>query len=160
MDDTWWQFAVGLFIGVLGLIVGLLSMVRSNKLKRQQVINLRKNLHVCRRLVYHTWQLNKYRRKYGITSDDTVSQLAKIDGRARTLLESTLSDLSQLDTPWNQKKLQFYVDKEMISSKWLFREAAKFAESSTSVPEHLPDDMQALPYLSTDNCTTTSEFEV
>ncbi|MEM6432529.1 MAG: hypothetical protein AAF773_01530 [Cyanobacteria bacterium P01_D01_bin.115] len=139
-------------VGIVSLIFGILSFgfavyqwSEVNNLKRYRIGKLRSDLRTCNAIVS-----NLYRVLIKLNSDDTPKtnyerRIYAAHSKSRVLVRSILQELSEIDTPYDEKRLEQYVKAGLIESQWLWRQALIFMRDAKpnikipNLPEETPD---------------------
>ncbi len=89
-----------------------------------------------------TFLLTKYPDHYGITNIKASNKIRGTHNDSTTLIWSFFQELSEIDKPWNQKKLDFYYKSGLITSKWVWLQAQLFVDNGVDItmPKDLPDN--------------------
>lgn len=140
-----WSDVVGVLIGVTGLVVAYLQYVRSAKYKESRINKLRTDLRAINLVMSETYRLATEREKYNIENVEALAKIRTAHSQACTLTRSILQELSEIDLPYDRNKLLKYKNNGLITSRWLWQQAASFLkEGDEDVPSDLPEDTKDL----------------
>lgn len=122
---------IGLILGIGSFGVAIYQTSRISKIKKLRVNKLRSDLANCRMIVSETYRLLNKRKNYGIDDGGAISKLRSVHSNSCMLLRSFFQELSEVDHPYDEKKLKLYASLGLISTPWVWRQAALF------LPENL-----------------------
>jgi len=133
---------ISFIVGIISLVIALTQTIRLSHLKKLRVDSLRAALQNCRLTMLESDRLLNKRKEYGIENKGALIKIEAIHANSCGLLRSLFHELSQVDTPYNEKKLKQYISLDLITSKWFWKQAALFIPGkklTTNIP-NLPDD--------------------
>jgi hypothetical protein len=137
---------ISLIITIISLGVAIYQTSRISQIKMLRVKKLRSDLASCRMIVSESYRLLKKRKKYGIDDIDAISKLRSVHSNSCMLLRSSFQELSEVDHPYNEKKLKLYVSLGLISTPWIWCQAALFLPKNF-LEVKMPDLQQETPDL-------------
>ena len=128
--------------GVISVIFAVTQTVRLSHFRKIRISNLRSSLQNCRLTMVESDRLLNHRKEYNLGNKGALIKIEAIHANSCGLIRSLFHELSQIDTPYNEKKLKQYVSIDLITSKWLWKQAALFIANQSDVTEmpELPDD--------------------
>jgi len=134
---------ISFLIAILSFIIAILQTIRLKHLNKLRVNNLRAAVQNCRLVMAESYRLLQNRKEYDIENNGVVSKLRAIHSNSCVLIRSFFAELSEIDKPYNENKLKHYVSLDLITSKWLYKQAAHFLSKpmlNTDLIKELPDD--------------------
>ena len=129
-------------VGIISLIIAITQTIRLSYLRKLRVGNLREALQNCRLTMLESDRLLNNRKEYDLENKGALIKVQAIHSNSCGLIRALFHELSQVDTPYNVQKLEDYISLDLITSKWLWKQAALFIptqERTFEIPE-LPDD--------------------
>ena len=141
-------------IGVISLIIAVTQTIKLSHMKKLRIDSLRSALQNCRLTMLESDRLLNKREEYSLENKGALIKIQAIHSNACVLIRSLFKELSQADTPYNKKKLELYISLDLITSKWLWKQAAFFI-SGNKFPSKIPD----LPDDSPDYMARAGDFE-
>lgn len=135
-------------LGTAGLLVGVISFAYAvytnremKKLKAHQIDNLRSTLKDTIVVMVQTYRMMNQPEKYGISDPQAIKRISAAHSNSATIIRAIFRDLSKIDLPYDNDKLNGYVQAGLITSNWVWQQALTYAESPASFkrPE-LPND--------------------
>lgn len=141
-------------VGLISLVIAATQTIRLSHLKKLRIDSLRSALQNCRLTMLESDRILNNREKYGLENRGALIKIQAIHSNACTLLRSLFKELSQADIPYDKKKLELYISLDLVTSKWLWKQAAFFV-SGDKFPINMPD----LPDDSPDYMAKAGDFE-
>ncbi len=129
---------ISFIVGIISLIIALTQTIRLSHLKKIRVDSLRSALQNCRLTMLESDRLLNKRNEYGIESKGALIKIEAIHANSCGLLRSLFYELSQVDTPYDEQKLKQYISLDLITSTWLWKQAALFIPGQ-SFPSNIPE---------------------
>ena len=136
-------------VGIVSLIFGILSFgfavyqwSEVNNLKRYRIRKLRSDLITCNAIVSNLYRALIKSNSDNIPKANYERRIYAAHSKSRVLTRSILQELSEIDTPYDEKRLEQYVKSGLIESHWLWRQALAFvrdAKPNTKIP-NLPEE--------------------
>ena len=139
-------------VGVISLIFGILSFgfaiyqwSEFNNLKRYRIGKLRSDLRTCSAIISNLYRVLTKLDSGGTQKTDYESRIYAAHSKSRVLIRSILQELSEIDTPYDERRLEQYVKSGLIESLWLWRQALVFVRDVKpnikipNLPEETPD---------------------
>ena len=133
---------ISAIVGIISLIIAYNQTIKLSRLQKLRVDNLREALQNCRLTMLESDRLLNNRKKYDLENKGALIKIQAIHSNSCGLIRSLFHELSQVDTPYNEQKLEDYIILDLITSKWLWKQAALFIptqERTLEIPK-LPDD--------------------
>ena len=129
-------------VGIISLLYALYQQRQITQLRIYRIKNLRAALRSCTNVMSETYRLNKRKEEYGIQNSEAIAKIRDVHSNSTTLIRSFFEELSEIDKPWDEKQLQVYIDIGLITSEWMWEQAATFLEHKENVkrPTDLPKD--------------------
>lgn len=138
----------GVIITLGSFLYAIYTNWQMTKLKEYQVGNLRNVLKNCIVVMSHSFKLTNNSEKYGITEKEAIARISAIHIMSTTLIRSLFHELSKIDTPFDEEKLNEYITCELITSKWVWKQAVTFKSTKSKIepPDSLPNDTKDYLY--------------
>ncbi len=130
---------IGLLVGTVGTFLAIIQYWKSSNLRRYRVKKLRSDLRSSIIVMSETFRLCTQLEKYQINDIEAIGRIKAAHSQASALVRSLFQELSEVDLPYNEFRLNQYVSIGLISSKWLWQQASTFVPK----PENL--EMPNLP---------------
>lgn len=132
---------VGVFIGIVGMSLAALQYIKSSNLRHYRVKKLRSDLRMSIIVMAETFRLCTQLEKYKISDLEAIGRIQGAHSQASSLVRSLFQELSEVDLPYDESRLKQYEHIGLISSKWLWQQAASFVErpGNLTMPD-LPND--------------------
>ena len=133
---------LGTIVSVVSLAFAVIQTLRIANLRRLRVNSLRAALQNCRIPMLESDRLLNKRISYHLMDRGALIKLEAIHANSCGTLRAIFHELSQVDLPYDERRLQEYVSLNLITSKWLWTQAALFLPyppDPSKVPD-LPDD--------------------
>jgi hypothetical protein len=119
----------------------VLTNIRAAQYKKYQVKELKGALKESIIIMSQSFRLSREPEKYGITSQDCLRRISAIHTISTSLMRSLFHELSEIDKPFDGQKLNYYVKTGLITSKWVWEQAATYTDNdSIEQPKDLPDN--------------------
>ncbi len=133
---------VSVIVSTISLIFAITQMVRLSHFRKLRISNLRSALQNCHLTMVESDRLLNNRKEYNLENKGALIKIEAIHANSCGLIRSLFHELSQIDTPYDEKKLKQYVSIDLITSKWLWKQAALFIPRQNNFDEmpELPDD--------------------
>ena len=139
---------VGTVISLSSLVIAIVQTVRLTRLRSLRVNSLRAALQNCRIAMLESDRLLNDRKEYSIEDCGALIKIEAIHANSCATIRSILYELSQIDIPYDKRKLEKYISAGLITSKWLWTQATLFMKNPPKQSEmpDLPDDTPDLMY--------------
>ena len=140
---------IGITIGAIGAIASIVSIVYAikakNDLKKQknhQIMNLRQTLRDAIVAMSNSYLLLKNVENYQISNPEAIARITSAHISSTDIIRAIYKELSTLDLPYDNAKLNGYVKSGLITSRWAWKEALAYADGQDSFiePQDLPED--------------------
>lgn len=131
-----------LIFGILSFGFAVYQWRENNSLKKYRIKTLRSDLRTCNAIATNAYYSILALEASEVENAKYIHRVYGIHSKARVLVRSILQELSEIDTPYDEKRLAHYVRSGLITSKWLWCQALGFvseAKPDIEVPE-LPDE--------------------
>jgi hypothetical protein len=71
-----------------------------------------------------------------------LKKIAAVHAISASLVRSIFHELSEIDLPYDERKIDSYVSCGLITSKWVWQQAIIFVKSANEItePPNLPED--------------------
>ncbi|KPJ64389.1 hypothetical protein AMJ44_12890, partial [candidate division WOR-1 bacterium DG_54_3] len=115
---------VGIIVGVGSLVFAVVQTVKLSKIRKLRINSLRSALQNCRLIMAESDRLLNNQKAYDLENQGALIKVQSIHSNACGLIRSLFHELSQVDLPYNKRKLKLYVSLDLISSKSLWKQAA------------------------------------
>ncbi|MFM0276856.1 hypothetical protein P0D75_02400 [Paraburkholderia sediminicola] len=132
---------VGIAIGVVSLAYAVFANRELARVRKFQAEKLRSNIKECIILMVESFRLIKNKTEFELAHPDVLLKLGAIHTTSTGLLRTLFQELSQVDKPYDLEKLNFYVSTGVITSQWVWEQAATFLDvpGGISPPPNLPE---------------------
>jgi hypothetical protein len=133
---------VGAIASVASLAYALYARRELAKLKEYQIANLRNTLKHALVTMSNSYQLMNYPQKYDLSNNAaTLERISATHISSTSIIRSIFSELSRLDLPYDDEKLNGYVKAGLITSNWVWEQALMYAKNPNSFNKpDLPED--------------------
>lgn len=148
---------VGTLISIISLGFAIIQTIRLAQLRRLRVNSLRAALQSCRLPMVESDRLLNNRRHYGLEDRGALIKLEAIHANSCATIRAIYNELSQVDIPYDVRRLQEYVQLGLITSKWLWTQAALSLMEPYDVsqvpdlPDNTPDLMSEAGHWDTES---------
>ncbi len=133
---------VGISVSLVSLFIAIFQSAKLANFRKYRVKCLRVALQNTRIVMLESDRLLNDRIRYGIEDKRAIMKLEAIHANSCGTMRSLFQELSEADTPYNETKLKIYISLGLISSKWIWQQAAMFMTGPLQnypMPD-LPDD--------------------
>ena len=132
---------IGLLVGIIGISLATFQYWRSSNLRHYRIKKLRSDLRMSIIVMAETFRLCTQLDKYQISNVEAIGRMQGAHHQASSLVRSLFQELAEVDVPYNESRLKQYESIGLISSKWLWQQAASFVErpQNLTMPD-LPND--------------------
>lgn len=128
---------IGGVVGIISLAYAIYTQNQVKKHRKYQIGKLRSSLKDCITVMSESFKLMQNPEKFGVTESNTIKRISAIHTVSATLIRSLFHELSEIDTPFDEKKLKSYAHSGLITSKWVWEQALVFVKSSDGI--EMPD---------------------
>ncbi|WP_157956773.1 hypothetical protein [Salinicola halimionae] len=145
MNNAFWQYVIpiiSMLIGATSIFYAIYTKRQMSKIEDHRIKNLRSSLKRCISVMGKSFRLTQNSEQYSIHDKEAIRQISCIHTTSLDLIRDLFQDLSELDSPYDTKKLNFYTSSGIITSKWVWEQAAMFVlnDSTIEMPPNLPEN--------------------